>query len=135
MRRDRTHYFVFPEYFDKSLSRREGRRLPLSEAVEKPRLLELKLAAEKLGYDYELREHAAYPRQWWQSKGLILIQKKESKLKTLREISNEIKIRIRPALEKKEKELAKQVKKRKVMKPPRRDVKRDPQKLRPKRRR
>ncbi|MFX0185279.1 MAG: signal recognition particle subunit SRP19/SEC65 family protein [Candidatus Hodarchaeota archaeon] len=135
MRRDRTHYFVFPEYFDKSLSRREGRRLPLSEAIEKPRLLELKLAAEKLGYDYELRDNAAYPRQWWQKKGLILIQKKESKLKTLREISSEIQKIIRPALEKKEKELAKQAKKRKTMKPLRKDVKREPQKLRPKRRR
>ncbi|MFX0172837.1 MAG: signal recognition particle subunit SRP19/SEC65 family protein [Candidatus Hodarchaeota archaeon] len=134
MRRDRTHYFVFPEYLDKSLTRREGRRLPFSEAIDNPRLLEIKLAAEKLGYDYELRDNASYPRQWWESKGLILIEKRTSKLNTLREISSEIKLRIRPALEKKEKELVQQAKKRKTMKPPSRDVKRKPQQFKPKRR-
>ncbi|UCE13321.1 MAG: hypothetical protein JSV04_14190 [Candidatus Heimdallarchaeota archaeon] len=105
MRRDNTHFFVFPEYFDKGLTRKGGRRLSLEDALENPTLTELRLAAEKLGYDYEIQEDAAYPRHWWDQKGLILIEKKAPKLETLQKLSGEIKTYIRPALEKKKKEL------------------------------
>lgn len=105
MRRENTHYFVFPEYLDKDLTRKEGRRLPLKHALENPTLTELRLAAQKLEYKFEIRENAAYPRHWWDRKGLILIEKKDPKLHTLYKLSNEIKASIRPALEKKKKEL------------------------------
>ena len=113
MRRDNTHYFIYPEYLDNALTRKEGRRLPLSHALESPTLLELRLAAEKLDYDYEVRENAAYSRQWWSRRGLILVEKRESKLQTLRDLSKEIKLVIRPALEKKLKEKKEERKKKK----------------------
>ncbi|MHA1994412.1 MAG: signal recognition particle subunit SRP19/SEC65 family protein [Candidatus Hodarchaeales archaeon] len=116
MRRDNTHYFIYPEYFDKSLKRSEGRRLPIVDSVENPSLLEIRLAAEKLGLDYEIRESGSYPRQWWDPKGLILVEKKESKLKTIRKISFEIDKNIKPALEKKRKEV-KEAKKKKTSRP------------------
>ena len=112
MRRDNTHYFIYPEYFDKSLKRSEGRRLPIDNSLENPTLLEIRLAAEKLGLDYEIRESGSYPRQWWDPKGLILVEKKESKLKTIRKISFEIEKNIKPALEKKRKEVKEAKKKR-----------------------
>ncbi len=116
MRRDNTHYVIFPEYFDKHLTRKEGRRLPLKEALENPTLLELKLAAQKLEYDYETREEAAYPRQWWDKKGLIYVEKRTSKFKTMRDMSFEIQTHIRPALEKQKKQLIEKAKKRKTLK-------------------
>jgi signal recognition particle subunit SRP19 len=116
LRRDNTHYFIYPEYFDKSLKRSEGRRLPIVDSVENPSLLEIRLAAEKLGLDYEIRESGSYPRQWWDPKGLILVEKKESKLKTIRKISFEIDKNIKPALEKKRKEV-KEAKKKKTSRP------------------
>lgn len=116
MRRDNTHYFIYPEYFDKALKRSEGRRLPLDSALDNPSLDEIRLAAEKLNLDYELRKEGSYPRQWWNSRGLILVEKKESKLETIRNISFEIDKNIRPALEKMKRELKegkrKRVKKR-----------------------
>ena len=116
MRRDNTHYFIYPEYFDKALKRSEGRRLPLDSALDNPSLDEIRLAAEKLNLDYELRKEGSYPRQWWNSRGLILVEKKESKLETIRNISIEIDKNIRPALEKMKRELKegkrKRVKKR-----------------------
>lgn len=114
MRRDHTHYFIYPEYLDNALTRKQGRRIPLSHALENPTILELRLAAEKLDYDYEVREDAAYSRQWWSQRGLILIEKKISKLQTLRILSKEIKSYIRPALEKKKKEVISEAKKRKT---------------------
>ncbi|MHA1973789.1 MAG: signal recognition particle subunit SRP19/SEC65 family protein [Candidatus Hodarchaeales archaeon] len=114
MRRDNSHYFIFPEYFDRSLTRREGRRVPLSLALENPTLIELKLAAEKLQYSTEIRKNAAFPRHWWEPKGLILIEKKESKQQLIKNLSKTIQNIIRPALEKQKKELIKEAKKKKI---------------------
>ncbi|MHA2344818.1 MAG: signal recognition particle subunit SRP19/SEC65 family protein [Candidatus Hodarchaeales archaeon] len=159
MRRDNTHYFVYPEYLDKSLKRSEGRRLPLDCSLDNPTWQEIRLAAEKLGLGWELRKDGGYSRQWWNPKGLVLVEKKKSKLSTLREISIEIEksIRlvekkksklstlreisieieksIRPALEKKKKELAKEKKKRKIKTTRTRKGKKTEADFRPKRRR
>jgi signal recognition particle subunit SRP19 len=137
LRRDNTHYFIYPEYLDKTLTRKEGRRLSLELALENPTITEIRLAAEKLEFDYEVLKYASYPRQWWERKGLILIEKKKPKLQTLKELSKEIKVHIRPALEKQKKTLAKEAKKRRTIKqaPPKKaDDKRKPRKFRPKRR-
>jgi signal recognition particle subunit SRP19 len=115
LRRDNTHYFVYPEYLDKTLKRSEGRRLPLDSALENPTLDEIRLAAEKLNLDYDVIKEGSYPRQWWNSRGLILIEKKDSKLNTLRNLSYEIDKNIRPALEKMKREL-KEGKKKKLRK-------------------
>lgn len=137
MRRDNTHYFIYPEYLDKELTRKEGRRLPIIQALENPTITEIRLAAEKLGYEYEIRKIAAYPRQWWERNGLILIEKENPKLQTLKDLSNEIKMYIRPALEKQKKELTKEAKKRRSTRqtPQKRpDDKRKPKKFQLKRR-
>ena len=135
MRRDNTHYFVYPEYFDKSLKRSEGRRLSLDDSLDNPTWQEIRLAAEKLGLNCEIRKESSYPRQWWDPKGLLLIEKKQSKLSTLKEISNEIEKSIRPALEKKKKELAEEKKKRKTKLSTPLRQKKSSESFRPKRRR
>ncbi|MHA1214916.1 MAG: signal recognition particle subunit SRP19/SEC65 family protein [Candidatus Hodarchaeales archaeon] len=114
MRRDNSHYFIFPEYFDKSLTRKGGRRVPLSLALEKPTLIELKLAAEKLQYSTEIRKNASFPRHWWDPKGLILVEKKEPKQQLIKNLSKTVKDFIRPALEKQKKELIKEAKRKKT---------------------
>lgn len=137
MRRENTHYIVFPEYFDRNLTRKEGRRLPLEQAIENPTILELKLAAQKLECDFKIQEDAAYPRQWWNGKGLILVEKKAPKLQTLRDLSIAISTFIRPALEKQKKQLIEKAKKRRTTKgsPKIKSSKKDKQKdFRPKRR-
>ena len=137
MRRDNTHYFIFPEYLDKTLTRKEGRRLSLDLALENPTITEIRLAAEKLEYNYEVQKYAAYPRQWWERNGLILIEKKKPKLQTLKDLSREINVHIRPALEKQKKSLAKEAKKRRSTKraPPKKaEDKGKSTKFRPKRR-
>jgi signal recognition particle subunit SEC65 len=79
-------------------------------------LREIRLAAQKLGLNFEIRKNCSYPRQWWEPQGLILVEKKLSKLSTIRNLSNEIKQNIRPALEKKKKEYIKEAKKKKTVK-------------------
>ncbi|MFX1511232.1 MAG: signal recognition particle subunit SRP19/SEC65 family protein [Promethearchaeota archaeon] len=99
-------YVLYPEYFNKHLVRAEGRRLPLSLCVENPSLTELRLTVEKLGFSYELDPNAAYPRQWWLKNGLIRIEKGEkNKTELLGMVGETMTQIIRPALEKKRKEL------------------------------
>ena len=135
MRRDNTHYFIYPEYFDKSLKRSEGRRLSLDYSLDNPTWQEIRLAAEKMGLDCEIRKESSYPRQWWNPKGLLLVEKKKSKLSTLKELSIEIEKSIRPALEKKKKELAEEKKKKKSKLPTTIKRKKTSDSFRPKRRR
>ncbi|MCK4847577.1 MAG: hypothetical protein KAT16_00975 [Candidatus Heimdallarchaeota archaeon] len=135
MRRDSTHYFIYPEYFDKSLKRSEGRRLPSDCSLDNPTWQEIRLAAEKLGLNCEIRKEGGYSRQWWDPKGLLLVEKKKSKLSTLRELSFEIEKNIRPALEKKKKELAEEKKKKKIKITKSSKVKKSDERFRPKRRR
>ena len=137
MRRDNTQYFIFPEYLDKTLTRKEGRRLYLDLTLENPTITEIRLAAEKLEYNYEVQKYSAYPRQWWEKKGLILIEKKKPKLQTLKDLSKEIKMHIRPALEKQKIALTKEAKKRRTIKHiplKKSEDKGKPRKFRPKRR-
>lgn len=136
LRKDNTHYIIFPEYFDKNLTRNQGRRIPLNEALENPTLLELKLAAQKLEYDYEIQEYSTYPRQWWEARGRILVEKKTPKLQTIRDMSAEIP-RIRAALIKQKKQLIEDVKKRRAAKSTstkKSDTKQKQKDFRPKRR-
>ncbi|MFW9916093.1 MAG: signal recognition particle subunit SRP19/SEC65 family protein [Candidatus Thorarchaeota archaeon] len=105
--RNKDYWMVFPELLDAQLSRRMGRRIGLSEAVEEPTLLEIKLAAQKLGYTVEIQKEKAYPRRWWDSRGLATIPVMENltKQQLLLQLSDTIRKKVRPALEKRKEKL------------------------------
>ena len=74
---------VYPEYFDSTLTRREGRRIPKKKAIENPTINELKIAGQKLGYSVETDSEVAYPRSWRTPKGVIyLTNESGEKIKT-----------------------------------------------------
>ena len=45
---------IYPEYFDQSLKRSEGRKVPLSEAVKSPKVEELSSILSTLGCDFQI---------------------------------------------------------------------------------
>ncbi len=108
MRRPKDVIAVFPEYLDKNLPRSRGRRLPVSLAVENPTLEEIQMAARKLNLDVELRPDAAYPRNWWERRGMALVKKDGSKLSTLKSLAREIEEYVRPLIEEIKKEQIRQ---------------------------
>lgn len=73
--RKRDIFIVYPEYFDSKLTRREGRRVPLSLAVPNPRIDELISVAHKLGWRVSVEADAAYPRCWWNRRGRLIVEK------------------------------------------------------------
>jgi signal recognition particle subunit SRP19 len=82
---------LYPEYFDSTLTRKQGRRLSQKYCVSKPTVEEIFEAAEKLGLN-PLIEDKHYPREWWRKRGRVVVDKKDhSKTAVLRSIGEELK--------------------------------------------
>ncbi|MET1128317.1 MAG: signal recognition particle protein Srp19 [Thermoproteota archaeon] len=80
---------VWPAYIDATKTRREGRKLPLSESIRRPRVDEIVEAARRLGLNPEV-EQARYPRDWLEERERVVVDKRGSKLETLRLIAREV---------------------------------------------
>ena len=81
-------FVVWPIYFDKSVSRLAGRRVSKKYAVEKPNIEKISKAAKSLGLNPVVEKDCPYPSRVWKKEGRILIDKKDSKSKLLRQIAN-----------------------------------------------
>lgn len=108
--RDSGNIRVYPEYFDSSLTRAQGRRVSKKVALENPSLGELRISAQKLHYTVEVEKEKAYSRHWDNPKGLLYLSKegteleKVPKTKVLRDLSKTVKEFARPYLAQKMKE-------------------------------
>ena len=74
---------VWPEYFDISRSRAEGRRLPKSLCVDKPDLDIIAKGAMILDLEYKIIEDAAYPSNSNEKNGCVRVEKGKMKKTTL----------------------------------------------------
>jgi signal recognition particle subunit SRP19 len=88
--RKQEKYVIWPAYFDQGKTRSEGRKVPKNQAQLTPRLEEIQKAAQKLGLQPESKPEFAHPAQPWQKTGMLLINKKGTKLETMRKIAKEI---------------------------------------------
>lgn len=77
-------------YFDASITRRFGRRVPRKLAVEAPTLEELVEACKRLNLSFQMRESARYPRMWWSGRGYVIVDKSKSKGRLLEALALEI---------------------------------------------
>ncbi|MEO2241633.1 MAG: signal recognition particle protein Srp19 [Euryarchaeota archaeon] len=84
---------VWPVYFDAERSRSEGRKVPKKLAVKNPRLREIAEVAEELGLNPEVQRDKRYPKRWWQDRGRLIVDKVESKRKTLLMIAEKLRER------------------------------------------
>jgi signal recognition particle subunit SRP19 len=81
-------YVIWPIYFDKSISRLNGRKIAKKYAIEKPTIEAISKAAKSLGLNPKLEKDCAYPSNHWKKQGRILVDKKESKSKIIKQIAN-----------------------------------------------
>jgi len=88
--RDEDKYVVWPIYFDKSVSKLGGRKVPKTHAVEKPSLEYIAKAAKSLGLHPVLEKNCAHPSKHWKKEGRLLVDKKEPKSKILLQIANKL---------------------------------------------
>ena len=89
---------IWPAYFDQAKTRKKGRRVPKSLAVQSPRIAEIAEAAEKLGLKHEVAADSGYPKTPWVKTGMIMVEKKESKEQIIKKIAKQLlKIRSEPS--------------------------------------
>jgi signal recognition particle subunit SRP19 len=81
---------IWPAYFDLTKTRKDGRQISKSLAVPSPKILEIKDAAEKIGLKCELVPDAGYPKTPWLKTGMLLVNKKESKDRTIESVAHQL---------------------------------------------
>jgi signal recognition particle subunit SRP19 len=81
---------IWPAYFDLTKTRKEGRRVPKSFAVQSPKILEVQEAAQKLGLDFEVVPDKGYSKTPWVKTGVLLVKKEGSKEQIIGRIAKQV---------------------------------------------
>lgn len=91
--KDYDHYIVWLDYFNKSLSKRKGRRVKQQLSVFDPTLEDLIEAAKSVGYQLPLEDtndHARYPRRPFVRSGYVMLPKQEKKSVLIQSIAQRL---------------------------------------------
>ncbi len=83
-------YVIWPIYFDRSVSRIKGRKVSKKIAIDKPKIDDIEKVAKELDLNPVLEKKSSHPSRFWKSEGRILVDKKNSKSKILRQIANKL---------------------------------------------
>ena len=83
---------LYPCYFDATLQRQEGRKVPLSEAVKNPTVIDVETALKKNGvkYRFEMKNH---PAHWARHEGRIIAEWDKSKGELLKKICSRLEVK------------------------------------------
>ena len=77
-------------YIDSKKTKNEGRKIPLVDAVESPKLREISKAANKLGLNPEVEKNKSYSKSWWEISGRVTVDKNMPKREIMIKISKMI---------------------------------------------
>jgi signal recognition particle subunit SRP19 len=80
---------LYPCYFDATLMRREGRRVPKAMAVKSPTLSEIEAALRRMKIEYRVEEHH-HPARWADREGRIVVNWEGSKENLLKQIARSL---------------------------------------------
>jgi signal recognition particle subunit SRP19 len=81
---------IWPVYFDQTKTRKDGRRVSKSLAVQHPKIEEVTMAVQKLGLKHEVSPEVGYPKTPWLKTGMILVEKEGSKEQVIRKIAGKL---------------------------------------------
>jgi signal recognition particle subunit SEC65 len=75
------HFYVYPAYLGRGLSRRDGRRLPEADALTDVTTEEILESAKRLGYRAEVESDKQYPRRFFTYAGRVKVSKRSGTTK------------------------------------------------------
>lgn len=84
-------WVLWPEYFDISRTRAQGRRVKKGLAVPEPQIASMVKAVEKLGLSWKIEEEKSYPGAWWNKQGLLLVENNMPKSELLNKVAAHLK--------------------------------------------
>ena len=79
-------YVIWPEYFDSTLTRRLGRRVPKHQAMPHPTVKDVITVCRELNLDCETYEDKKYPRTWYSSEGYVRVILREGEVLSKNEL-------------------------------------------------
>ncbi|MHA1596473.1 MAG: signal recognition particle subunit SRP19/SEC65 family protein [Candidatus Asgardarchaeia archaeon] len=89
----REGYIIWPEYFNRRISRKYGRRVPLNKAVDEVNVNKLSSILRRMGTPHIVERGKRYPRLWWESDGYVVVKWEGKKGEIMKKISEELKRR------------------------------------------
>jgi len=86
------HFYVYPAYLDRKLSRADGRRVPEAAGTPDVTVEEIAAAAKRLGWKAEAEPAKQYPRRFFSYAGRVKVTKRAGspKAKSLRTLADEV---------------------------------------------
>ena len=78
MRKHDGMLIVWPAYFEKNLTRMQGRKIPANLAAPNVTLKILEMAAESSGFEYESEADKEYPRGFSEHNGYLIVANPEN---------------------------------------------------------
>jgi len=86
------HFYVYPAYLGRGLTRRGGRRVPAAATIPELTVDEIVTAAKRLGYRAEAEVDKQYPRRFFEYAGRVKVTKQgtTTKAKFLKALSAEL---------------------------------------------
>ncbi|MFO8109247.1 MAG: signal recognition particle subunit SRP19/SEC65 family protein [Thermoplasmata archaeon] len=90
--RKRKTWVIYPEYFDKRLSRKDGRRVPENLAIKSPTIEEINSVLNSYNIPNRIEKHKHHPSTWYEKRGRVLLSKQNiSKQNFLKKLSEKMK--------------------------------------------
>ena len=77
MRKQSGKLIFWPAYFEKNISRAQGRKIPSNLAAPDVTIGLLEEAAESAGLDFDIEVDKQYPRYWSVNRGYIVVKNDE----------------------------------------------------------
>jgi len=89
--KDYEHFVIWLDYFNKTLTKKMGRRLPKEKCIFDPSLKELIDATKEAGFEVtDSNEKVRFPRRAFVRSGYVILPKASPKTKMLYRISDKL---------------------------------------------
>ena len=89
--KDYDHMVIWLDYFNKTLTKKMGRRIQREKSVFDPSLKELIEASKAAGFEpSESSDQVRFPRRPYVRSGYIVVPKEKSKIKTIEKIADKL---------------------------------------------
>ena len=70
-----TAWVLWPEYFDRSRPRSQGRKVKKGLAINDPDVDLVSTALKRLGLEHKVEREKSYPANWFSKKGRVMVEK------------------------------------------------------------
>lgn len=82
---------IWPQYMNRNLSLKEGRKISLEDSVKDPTINDIERALKRLNLSHSVQKEFSYPGKWYEKSGRVLVEWEGTKLELIRKVSLEIK--------------------------------------------